>query len=138
MSSSDNPDTSGKLVRSPEGNKFVKGVSGNPAGRPKGSKNKITLMKLAAEEAIRDSYDVSIKDVLGLIIAQALDGDRPSQKMVWDAVMSKSANPEDKNAGKGQGIVVKTMNITPPAAAKGALIEGEYDVVQSIEEDNHE
>ena len=71
----------GELVRGKNG-QFVAGTSGNPSGRPKGSKNVITLQKLAVEEAFRGSTSDDMAQVLALIVKQALDGDKASQKLI--------------------------------------------------------
>ena len=69
--------------KDPETGRFLEGHK--PKGRPKGSKNKVTLLKLMAEEAIRgDNADDMLK-VAQLVIAQAMEGDSRSQKLVWDA-----------------------------------------------------
>ena len=110
----------GDLVRNSKG-MFVKGVSGNPDGRPKGSKNAITIHKLMVEEAFRDAEGADIAKVLAMIVKQALSGDKNSQKLVWDAAVSKQTLSEDKQAGTKQQITVHTMNV------KGEnIIEGEF------------
>lgn len=103
-------DTKGELVRTAEG-QFVKGVSGNPLGRPKGSKNKITVLKMAAEEAAREDSLEDMLRVAKLIVQQALEGDRASQKLVWDAVISKGGSSDDKDVKTNQRIQVHTMNV---------------------------
>lgn len=49
--------------------KFKKGVSGNPAGRPKGIKSQITLYKLALEADLRKQ----MKGEMGEILTKGLD-----------------------------------------------------------------
>ena len=110
----------GELVRGKNG-RFTKGKSGNPLGRPKGSKNVITLQKLAVEEAFRGSTSEDMAKVLTLIVMQALEGDKASQKLIWDANMSKQNISEDKAVGAKQEIKVRTMNVM-----RGDLIEGEF------------
>lgn len=100
----------GKLVRTVEG-QFIKGVSGNPVGRPKGSKNKVTLLKLSAEEAFRERNQNQIDAVLDEILHAALEGDKSARKMVWDACMSKAQVAEDKAAGGKQSITVHRMSV---------------------------
>jgi len=85
----------GDLVK---GGKFEVGKSGNPGGRPKGSKNKITLLKLMAEEASREKNAHKAQQVLDLIYEQALDGDKASQKLVWQAHISGASADEKSNA----------------------------------------
>ena len=111
--------TSGELVRG-KGGRFTKGKSGNPAGRPKGSKNVVTVQKLMVEEAFRASSGVDMSKVLALVVMQALEGDKASQKLIWDANMSKQTVAEDKSAGNKQEIKVRTMNVM-----RGDIIEGE-------------
>jgi hypothetical protein len=102
-------------------------MSGNLVGRPKGSKNAITVQKLMLEEAVRGSQSEDMGKVCALIIKQALEGDKPSQKLVWDANMSKQNLTEDKAAGKKQSITVHTMNV------RGEDIQGEFEDVTEEE-----
>jgi len=109
----------GKLVRAKNG-QFVKGAGGNPSGRPKGSKNAITVQKLLLEEAFRGDLSADMAEVLALVVKQALTGDKVSQKLVWEASVSRQSIGEDKAAGNKQSITVHTMNV------RGADIEGEF------------
>ncbi len=115
---------SGKLVRNEKG-QFVEGKSGNPLGRPKGSKNKITIAKLMVEEAFREGHANKILHVLELVLNQALEGDKTSQKLVWDSAMSKQAVAEDKTAANKQQITVHTMNVTKDQINEGEIIDEE-------------
>lgn len=101
---------SGELVRNADG-QFVEGVSGNPKGRPKGSKNRITLLKMQTEEAWRDRNTERLDVVLDLILQDALDGDKAARKMIFDAVISKANVQEDKSAGQKQQITVHRMEV---------------------------
>jgi hypothetical protein len=122
----------GKLVRTVDG-RFVKGQSGNPAGRPKGSKNTITIQKLLVEEAFRAAESDAIAEVLQRIVQQALDGDKASQKLVWEASVSKQALAEDKQGGSKQQITVHTMNVS-----KDNIIEGEIvDETTEVRKDDY-
>lgn len=90
---------------------FIEGVSGNPAGRPKGSKNKITIAKMMTEEAWRSRNQERIDMVLDLILADALDGDKGARKMIFDGCISKANVQEDKAAGHKQQITVHKMTV---------------------------
>lgn len=99
-----------------EDGRFPKGVSGNPAGRPKGSKNRVTLLKLMAEEAVRDRHADKMVEVAKLIIEQALDGDRDSQKLVWSSIMSKGV--ADNNSQAKESVNITISSTEPPKAAR--------------------
>lgn len=101
---------SGELIRNKDG-QFIAGVGNKPIGRPKGSKNKITLLKLAAEEAWRERNSDRIDMVLDMILDAALDGDKAARKMVFDSLISKAAHQEDKTQGTKQEIKVHRMII---------------------------
>lgn len=97
-------------VRDPKTGRFVKGESGNPFGRPIGSKNKITLMKLALEEAFRDDSFEEVLEVLRMVVAQAKGGDKSSQKLVWDSAVSRGMGAQDKDVKGQQGFTVHHMH----------------------------
>ena len=108
---------SGELIRNAEG-QFVEGVSGNPKGRPKGSKNRITLLKMQTEEAFRERNQERLDIVLDLILQDALDGDKAARKMIFDAVISKANVQEDKSAGQKQTINVHRMQVVKGDTSK--------------------
>lgn len=90
-------DNNNEIVERDDSGRFL--TSGNPNGRPKGSKNRVTLLKLMAEEAVREKSTEDMLRVAELVIRQAMDGDTKSQKLVWDAIMSKGSS-DDKTQGK--------------------------------------
>jgi len=114
----------GDLVRNSKG-QFVKGVSGNADGRPEGSKNRVTLMKIIAEEQFRGATADKIQLILHGILDAALEGDKQAQKLVWDAHISKANISEDKTAGSKQQINIRTMTIEKP----GVIIDVEAEEV---------
>lgn len=99
----------GELVRAKNG-QFVKGGPGGP-GRPKGSKNQITLLKASMEEGFREATAAKVARVLEDIVDAALEGDAQARKMVWDAHISKATHQEDKTAGTKQAITVHRMTV---------------------------
>jgi hypothetical protein len=121
----------GEVIERDNG-RFVKGVSGNPNGRPKGSRNKITLMKLMAEEAVRENNAEKMLDVCKRVIEQAIDGDKDSQKLVWAAVMSKSSLDTEKAMGDKVQITIGRVESAPKVEKTKATKEVEND--ESISE----
>lgn len=76
--------------------RFKKGQSGNPAGRPKGSKNKITLMKLALELNLRKQLENDAHEILRKAIELAKAGDQAMIKLLVDKMVPTSKAMEDE------------------------------------------
>ena len=83
-------------------------------GRPKGSRNKVTMMKLAAESAVRENNLDRMVEVCRLIIDQALEGDAASQKLIWQSVVSNGISEESSGSEKVT-ITVNAAQQQPPA-----------------------
>ena len=90
---------------------FPKGVSGNPAGRPKGSKNAITLLRQSLELQLREQAGPDMGSVLEKCIELALDGDTRMIKLLLDLHMTKGGNDEAKGGEK----VAIQINSAPTA-----------------------
>jgi hypothetical protein len=69
------------LVRAEDG-KFLKGHSGNPAGRPVGSKNRVNILKLSLEENFREGNFEKIAHILNSVVEDAIGGDKAARKPV--------------------------------------------------------
>lgn len=76
------------------------GQSGNPAGRPKGAKNKITFMKLALEGELRAQIKDHMADILAIAIQKAKEGDSSMIKLLLDKTMATSKAADDEEMGK--------------------------------------
>ena len=61
--------------------KFVKGQSGNPAGRPKGSKGRLT--------AFRDAVEPSMQAMVDVLIKKALSGDMVAMRLLLERTVPK-------------------------------------------------
>ena len=76
--------------------RFQKGQSGNPAGRPKGSKNAITLVKLAIEGDLRAEMKGEMSEILKKGLAMAKAGDADMIKYFLDKwITPAKASPDD-------------------------------------------
>lgn len=88
---------SSDVVAREEDGKFKKGVSGNPKGRPKGSKNAITLLRQSLELELRERAAPDVSAVLDKAIELALDGNTAMIKLLLDLHMTKGA-PDEREA----------------------------------------
>lgn len=108
--------------------RFVKGVSGNPRGRPPGTKNRIVKMKQEMEEAIRTHmHPAEIKEIVSAMVSEAKNGNVAAAKLILDKVMSNANISEDVGDSDNR-IVIKIENFTPGANEKmvrGEIIENE-------------
>lgn len=103
----------------------IGGANGIKPGRPKGAKNKSTLLK----EALRGDFDDMLvkkaKQIFNVVADQALDGCRQSQKMILDRVVPTvhAESDKDKNPFSG-GIVI---NIGSLEDQKSVTIDGDFE-----------
>src|SRR3974390_3037552 len=79
------PETKSPSTQPKGGKPFKPGQSGNPNGRPKGSRNKSTLL--------REKIEQGIEAVLDVVQQQALAGDRASQRLLVERVVPRANNP---------------------------------------------
>lgn len=76
--------------------RFQPGKSGNPAGRPRGSKNAITLLKQSMELELRDQAGPDMAGVLDKAVELALEGHPGMIKLLLELHMSKGTSDETK------------------------------------------
>lgn len=87
-----------KSVEKVNKGQFVKGKSGNPNGKPKGSKNKLTLVKQAIEQELVEQLADDARSILAKAIKLAKGGDTMMIKLVLDKLMP--------NAREGSGVTL--------------------------------
>jgi hypothetical protein len=102
------------VVRDDTG-KFLEGVSGNPAGRPPGTRNKLVSIKQKLELAVREGMS---KDKLVRIINKmadmAIDGDVKAARLIFDKFISSASSSEDTEdqGNESKGITIRIENAT--------------------------
>jgi len=101
----------GKLATTQqEGGKFPEGTSGNPAGRPKGSKNKLTLLKKAIEVDIVEDIQEDIVGVLRKAVELALEGDVAMITLITNKFLPNAKLPDERKRNVGEAL--QGINIT--------------------------
>lgn len=116
-----------KPVIKREGGRFVKGQSGNPAGRAKGTKNKITLARLLLEEQLRDALAKSGPKLMQQAIKQALKGNDRIMRVLLDKMLTTPRDAQESD-NQDREINVVVQNLVTDQSAKPKLIEGEKSV----------
>lgn len=93
--------------------KFKPGTSGNPDGRPKGSKNKITLLKESMELQLREeASSEDLRKVMREALNLALQGDRSMIKLILELHMSKGTSQDNGKAAERVQINVNGLQST--------------------------
>lgn len=97
----------GKKLAARKAHYWKKGQTGNPAGRPKGARGKLTLLREAvlhnAEEMVLGSWE----EVVQTTIALANNGDTTALKILWDRVIpSKRAIDVNHNNNEKMSITI--------------------------------
>lgn len=112
-----------------EKGQFPVGVSGNPAGRPKGSKNHIVQLRQDMEIALREHVSaVKVKQIIDKMVVLAISGDVPAAKMILDKVLPNARDADDET-GQAPTIKVVIENATFGRVADVAAVtplEGEF------------
>ena len=83
-----------KLQKKPQ--LWKAGQSGNPNGRPKGSKNKLTLLREAVLESAESIVLGNFEDIVKATVELAKAGDPTALKIVWDRIIPAKRSIEDK------------------------------------------
>jgi Family of unknown function (DUF5681) len=92
MPTEQNPDYEIGYGKPPQASRFRKGESGNPAGRPKGSKNLATLFEKELKERIRINENGRSRSItkqeamVKYLVNKALSGDRRLLQLMLDEI----------------------------------------------------
>lgn len=119
----------------PKTNLWKKGKSGNPAGRPKGSKNQLTLLKEAVLHNAEEMVLSNFTDVVEATIELAKQGDATALKILWDRIIPAKRTVEDKPDGEDKlniSINITGMEVTEVGGEKidTNVVEAEFTEVE--------
>lgn len=103
--------------------RWRKGQSGNPAGRPKGSKNKITMMKLALEGELRTQLGPHMADIIMIAIEKAKDGNEAMIKLLVDKTLPSIKAGDDAEAADNRVQIV--IGKLPERKEESVVVNGE-------------
>lgn len=114
--------------------RFAKGVSGNPKGRPKGSKNRTVIVKQAIEEALARNMAEDASVIIEQAISMAKAGDKDMIKFLLGDVLKEvrkdhEADEDQKRIGK---IEISISPYTgPDNNAVKDVLEGEFAEIEA-------
>lgn len=112
--------------------KFLPGKSGNPAGLPKGTKQKNRELKDRIELALRQEFRVSdLKRVWRAVVENAVGGSVGAQKLVLEYTMSKVSDVMKEEEDKGpREYVFYVVDSRAAGETDEKPIEGEFHSTQ--------
>lgn len=108
------------VLRDPATGQYPKGVSGNPAGRVKGTKNRITLARLMLEEQLRAALTGAGPKLIRQAIKMALAGDEKILRALLDKMLATPRGDDEAGTGD-RDIRIVLQNFTGPQAQLPAI-----------------
>lgn len=135
-------DTSTEIVRDEEG-KWVKGQSGNPAGRIKGARNHLTIERLALEGALR-SYIANpgnlgkLKQSIDRILDIAIEGEDKQAvaafKVLADKVLTAPKDSAEADQQAPSNVTLRIENLTLPEQRERISVDIEDAKYEELED----
>ena len=122
--------------RKPGSPKFVKGQSGNPAGKPKGTKNKLTLYRESVLMKQEKKLLQNLPEILDVVIEKAKSGDMVATKLFLDRVLAAKKVADENAEDKGQPVININITGTKARATMGRAVEADFEVLDSNDSDN--
>ena len=104
--------TDSVVARSSDGT-FIPGVSGNPAGKPAGTKNRLTALKQDLEIAVRENVSAKdIREIVGKMVDLAKEGNSKAAKLILDKFVSNASEGEEAKSEELPRYVFVIQNAT--------------------------
>jgi hypothetical protein len=103
-----------------EKGRFPVGVSGNPSGRAKGTKNRITLARLLLEEQLRDTLTEEGPKIMRKAIKMALSGDDKVMRVLLDKMLA-TPKGDDSDGAQDRDVKVIIQNLTSTIPGRPAI-----------------
>lgn len=113
-------------LRDEEG-KFLEGTSGNPAGRPLGSRSKLVKIKERLDIAVRENVSADrIYRIVVKMADMAEEGDVKAARLILDKFLSGAASGEDPEDASqvSRGITIRIENAT--FAKENPVVEAKF------------
>ena len=85
--------------------RYVKGQSGNPAGRPKGSQNR--------HVAFREAVDASLGDLVDVLISRALSGDMVAMRLLLERTVPRVQAETPSELSEFQPVKIQLVGVKP-------------------------
>lgn len=130
-------DSPGQIKRNNLG-QFTRGVSGNALGRPKGSKNRTTIIKQAMEEAMTRELTDDVLEIFEQAVALAKAGDRSMIKFVLGDFMGevrKQVAETEEELDRGKiNLTIKVYSGADAKPIPTTTVEGEFTEISGDEE----
>ena len=83
--------------------KYVKGQSGNPAGRPKGSRGRFTVF--------RDAVEPSIEALVDVLIKKALEGDMAAMRLLLERTVPRVQAESPSELSEFQPVKIELVGV---------------------------
>jgi hypothetical protein len=107
---------------------FEKGQSGNPAGRPPGARNRMTML-------MEEMFDSQAEPVIRKVLAKAMTGDATAMRLCLDRMVpARRSRPAPFELPRltGAGDAAQAAAAVVTAAAEGALTPQEAAAVAKV------
>lgn len=117
---------------------WKKGLSGNPAGKKPGTKNKLTLYREAVLMKQEKKMLQEFPEIIGVLMQKAKEGDMTAMKLYLERVMAAKRVAEENEEKGGQQINIVIQG-AKASKIMGKTIEAEFEAVGEYElEDDEE
>lgn len=100
----------GELTTRNELGQFIKGVSGNPAGRPSGSKNKTTIIREMLDEVALGEVAKEYVEVVWAMLRRAKAGDVAAAKFIKE-IADVAAEVDQRHSNKKVQVYIENFTV---------------------------